>query len=159
MNRTWAIGMIVALIAISILAGVLLLSAGSPSSGNRTSSAGTLSESSIQENESNPTGLKLGGVTICTHDCTYPATYISFTVFVNYTSQLRGLNLTINGVLVSQREFSTNHTLTPYAIIYKTSVSPSVMSFAPSTNYNVTMTAVFDDKKILSASTMARSNP
>jgi hypothetical protein len=112
------------------------------------------------ENESNPTGLKLGPVTICTHDCGfYPATYITLTLFVNYTSPLHVLDAYVNGTRVWNRTFASSPTPTPYAYIFKASVPNSLMTFTPNARYEVSFTAAFDDMKTLEASAIAISNP
>lgn len=160
MNRNWVFA-ISAVIVISTVLGTAFLSAigFAVHSDAATSSNQSSASVVIPKYEMNPTGLKFGDVTICTHNCVYPATYISFDLLVNYTSQLRSLSLSVNGVQVSQRTYSTNSSLAPYAIIYKTIVPSNLMTFTPDTNYNLTMIAKFDDTKMLSATTIAKSNP
>lgn len=112
----------------------------------------------LSGNESNATGLKLGPATVCTHDCTYPATYITLTVFVNYTSPLRSLNASVDGIQISHTTYTMNDT-SPFAILFKANVPDSVMTFAPNTRYNLTFSATFEDARALEASTTATSNP
>ena len=85
---------------------------------------------------------------LCSANCTYPAPYLTGLIFVNNTSPMHTLTLTVNGVTTQTLHF--NNTLTNYFYWFKgTLVHTGITS---GLTYNVQFTATFNDNSTFTSS-------
>lgn len=113
----------------------------------------TQSSSSVANIQSKNT-IKLGDITLCATNCYYPNQYLGVTVFVNTTTPLRSLNVTIDSTQVSYHGYANNFT-NPYAIQYKASFEANVTKIVAGKTYNIIFIATFENKDKFAATKTA----
>lgn len=100
--------------------------------------------------ESHPPSVVLGGFSLCSSNCYYPAPFLSGTIYFNSTSPVRGFSLTFNGTHEGSILLGYPIPFTNVPFVYKqTLMSPVV----PGDAYTITFQFFFDDNTTAIAST------